>query len=148
MIKGNISNVVQPRVLLVFEGALGFISGDAVKEFNLLASEGMWGEAWDQWEVNDLMARKIWDVTQRQSVNVALVTYISDNEVAAVGLQEWADEARLPIRECIATRTAEFARALSYMPDVACVYDASANTCSVLGSKGRLLRNVHDFCRF
>lgn len=148
MLKGNLSNVVQPRVLLVFEGALGHISGEAVKEFNLLASEGIWGEAWDQWTLNELMARKIWDVTQRQFVNVALVTYITDNEVAAVGLQEWADDARLPIRECIATTPEKFARELSYMPDVACVYDATAQTAAMLGSKGRLLKNVHDFCRF
>lgn len=148
MRNGDLSNVVQPRVLLVFEGALGFISGDAVKEFNLLASEGMWGEAWDQWEMNELMARKIWDVVKRQNINVALVTYVSDNEVAATGLQEWADEARLPISECIATTPAKFARELSYMPDVACVYDATAQTCVMLGSKGRLLKNVHDFCRF
>ena len=148
MQNGNLSNIVQPRVLLVFEGALGFIDGEAVQEFNVLASRGMWAEAWNLWEMNDLMARKIWDVTKRQSVNVALITYVSDNEGAASGLQAWADEARLPIGECIAIKSAVLARELSFMPDVACVYDASAQTCAVLGSKGRLLRNVHDFCRF
>lgn len=148
MLKGNLSNVVQPRVLLVFEGALGFISGSAVEDFNLLASRGRWLEAWSLWEVNDLMARKIWDVTRRQNINVALCTYISDSEGAASGLQAWADEARLPIGECIAMATEKFARELSYMADVACVYDATAQTAAMLGSKGRLLRDVHDFCRF
>jgi hypothetical protein len=148
MLKGNISNVVQPRVLLVFEGALGFISGDAVSDFNREASVGHWLPAWKMWEMNELMARKIWDVTRRQNINVALITYVSDDQVAAVGLQEWADEARLPITECWADTPQRFARELSYMPDVACVYDASASTCAALGSKGRLLKNVHDFCRF
>jgi len=148
MQNGNLSNIVQPRVLLVFEGALGFIDGDAVQEFNKLASRGQWFSAWNLWEVNDLMARKIWDVTKRQSVNVALCTYVSDNALAAVGLQEWADEARLPIGECLAVKPESLARELSYMPDVACVYDASYNTCAALGSKGKHLRNVNDFCRF
>lgn len=148
MQNGNLSNVVQPRVLLVFEGSLGFISGEDVQEFNKLASRGMWKEAWNKWEVNDLMARKIWDVIKRQSVNVALCTYVSDNEGAASGLQAWADEARLPIGECIAIKPAVLARELSFMPDVACVYDASAQTCGMLGTKARHLRNVNDFCRF
>lgn len=148
MQNGNLSNIVQPRVLLVFEGALGFIEGDSVQEFKKLASKGMWKEAWDLWEVNDLMARKIWDVTKRQSINVALCTFISDDEGAAVGLQAWADESRLPIAECFAVRPESFARELSYMPDVACVYDASYRTVNMLGSKGRHLRNVNDFCHF
>lgn len=148
MLKGDISNVVQPRVLLVFEGALGFIDGPAVSEFNDAASRGLWLDAWNLWEVNDLMARKIWDVTKRQGIGVSLVTWISNDELAASGLQAWADEHRLPIRECIAMEPSVFARELSYMPDVACVYDASAKTSRILGSKGRWLRNVHDFCRF
>lgn len=148
MQNGNLSNIVQPRVLLVFEGALGFIDGNAVDEFNKLASRGMWKEAWDLWEINDLMARKIWDVTKRQSVNVALCTYVSDDEAAASGLQSWADEARLPIGQCFAVRPQSFARELSYMADVACVYDASYNTVAMLGSKARHLRNINDFCKF
>lgn len=148
MQNGNLSNIVQARVLLVFEGALGFIDGSAVDEFNKLASRGMWKEAWDLWEINDLMARKIWDVTKRQSVNVALCTYISDDKLAASGLQAWADEARLPIGECLAVKPQSFARELSYMADVACVYDASYNTVAMLGTKGRHLRNINDFCKF
>lgn len=148
MQNGNLSNVVQPRVFLVFEGALGFIDGERLPEFNNAASRDDWLTAWNVWEINDLMARKIWDVTMRQSINVGLVTYVHDSKSAASGLQAWADEARLPIGEVLAIKPESLARQLSYMPDVACVYDASYNTVAMLGTKGRHLRNINDFCHF
>lgn len=148
MQNGDISNVVQPKVYLVFEGALGFIDAPRLPEFNHAASSGDWLAAWSVWDINDLMARKIWDVTKRQGIRVALVTYVSSNEGAASGLQTWADEHGLPIVGTLAIQPERFARELSYMPDVACVYDASYSTVGFLGSKGRHLRDIHRFCQF
>lgn len=146
--KGNLSNVVQPRVLLVFEGALGHISGEDVKEFNLLASEGAWGEAWDLWTINEGMAGMIWQVAQKQFIQTSVVTFVNDSERAGLGLQETLDSHGLPISEVIATTPKRLARELAYMPDVACVYDANPESWAMFGRKGRALQNVNDYCRF
>ena len=151
MYKGDISNVVQPRVLLVFEGALGFIAGDAVEEFNALASEGMWGEAWDQWTLNEQMMGKIWQVVQKQSIQVSVVTLIVPqeySEVAGRGLQESLDSHGLPVSRVLAMPSKRLARELAYMPDVAAVYDANLDSWAMFGRKGKALTNVNDFCRF
>jgi len=151
MLRGNLSNEVRPRVLLVFEGALGFLSDKRVKEFNRCCSEGMWGEGWGLWELNDLMMRKIWDVVQRQMIQVEVATlFIPEDfcDVAATGLQETLDDHGLPVSRVFAMEAPRLAREIMFMPDLACVYDANPETAACYGTKGRLLRNVHDFCRF
>lgn len=149
MIKGDISNVVQPRVLLVFEGALGFISGDKIEEFNIRASDDLWYEAWQMWTINEAMAGKIWQVVQKQMIQVSLVTFVApENGDASFGLQEFVDDHGLPISEVLSVSPKRLARELAYKPDVAVVYDANPETWAMYGRKGRALRNVNDFCRF
>lgn len=149
MLKGNLSNVVQPRVLLVFEGALGHISGSDVKEFNRLASAGDWFDAWSLWDINEGMAGKIWQVTQKLFIQVSLVSFVAPEDgEASYGLQELMDKHGLPISEVISWSPKRLARELAYMPDVACVYDANPESWAMFGRKGRALTNINDFCRF
>lgn len=150
MLKGDISNAVRPRVLLVFEGALGFIDGPAVDEFNARAKESLWGTAWEQWTLNPMMAHKIWDVVKRQAIQVSIVTLLIPQEfcdAAADGLQTLVDAHGLPISEVIASPVNRLVRELPFMPDVAAVYDANAETAGMYGRKGVLLTNINDFAR-
>lgn len=148
MEKGNLSNVVQPRVLLVFEGALGHIAGSDTKEFNLMASEGAWRDAWDLWTINEGMAGKIWHVARNLFIQTTVVTFINDSDVAGLGLQDTLDTHGLPIAEVIATTPKRLARELAYMHDVAAIYDANPETWAMFGRKGRALQNINDYCRF
>lgn len=151
MQNGNLSNVVQPRVLLVFEGALGYISEDLVKEFNRIASEGDWFGAWRTWHVNELMAAKIWHVVRTQFIQVEVVTFAIPEDAgdeARLGLQEFFDFHNLPISGVHIMSPKRLARELAYMPNIACVYDANPDTWAMFGRKGRALTNVNDFCRF
>jgi hypothetical protein len=148
MDKNNLSNVVVPRVLLVFEGALGHIAGQDIDEFNYRASLGNWAEAWQMWTLNDGMAGKIWQVAKTQFIQTSVVTFIAEFEEAGAGLTEYFDGHGLPISEVIATTPKKLARELAYMPDVACVYDANPDTWAMFGRKGQALTNVNDFCRF
>jgi hypothetical protein len=148
MERGNLSNNVRPRVILVFEGALGHISGTAVEEFNDRAAEGLWVTAWDQWTLNDLMSRKIWDVVKRLAIQVSVATLLVPDEfsdVAGSGLQDVLDIAGLPVSEIIVMSAERLSRELPFMPDVARVYDANPETAGMFGRKGVLLRNVNDF---
>lgn len=151
MQNGNLSNIVQPRVLLVFEGALGHISDDLINEFNKLASNGAWFDAWKTWHINELMAAKIWDVIKRQFIQVEIVTFAIPEDAgdeARLGLQSFLDFHNLPISGVHIMSPKRLARELAYMPDVAMVYDANPDTWAMFGRKGYALTNVNDFCRF
>ena len=151
VLKGDISNVVQPRVLLVFEGALGHINGRDIEEFNKLASYGLWAGAWGCWSINELMAAKLWDVTRRQFIQVEVVTFVAPpeySEPAAEGLEEMLELHSLPVSAVHAWTPKKLARELAYMPDIAAVYDANPETWAMFGRKGAALTNVNDFCRF
>ena len=148
MLKGDISNEVRPRVILVFEGALGHISGPAVKEFNERAAAGLWGTAWEQWSLHEMMCRKIWDVVKRLAIQVSVATLLVPEEFrdeAEAGLQTFLDAKGLPVSDVIALPAERLARELPFMPDVARVYDANPETWGMFGRKGVALRNVNDF---
>lgn len=149
MLKGDLSNVVQPRLLLVFEGALGHISDSQIGEFNRFASDDDWTGAWMNWTINEQMAGTIWRVVRDRMVQVSLVSYIApDNDDAAEGLQTLMDLFHLPISEVICTSPLRMAHDLAYMNDVAFIYDANPESWAMYGRKGRALTNVNDFGRF
>lgn len=147
MRNGDLSSQVVPRLCLVLEGALGFLPRARVGRFNELGSRGQWDLAWAVWDLNDLMCRKVWDVTYRQSFQVEVVTYACPAE-GAQGLAERLDEEGLPVSRVLASTPARMARRLAYAPDIAAVYDANPEHALAYGSKGRHLSSVHEFGRF
>jgi hypothetical protein len=146
MLNGNLSNAVVPRLVLVFEGALGFLPEEKVQEYNLLGTIGKWGDAVACWDFRDLMCRKIWDVTYRLSFQLEVVTYVGPKEFADA-LQARFDEESLPVSRTVASTPERMARRLAYAPDIAMVYDANRQHAFTYGSKGRYLRSVHELGR-
>lgn len=142
MKNGDLSNVVVPRLVLVFEGALGFLPADRMLEYNTLGSRGDWWRAARCWDLNELMMQKIWDVVFRQSFQLEVVTYAGPDELAEA-LQVRFDEENLPISRTLASTPARMARRLAYAPDIAAVYDADRDNAFKYGGKGRLLTSVH-----
>jgi hypothetical protein len=151
VLNGDLSNKVVPRLCLVFEGALGFLPPGRLTEFNRTVSRSGWYAGWLLWDLNDLMCRKIWDVTYRQSFQLEIVTYVPPDDVAAEaaqGLAQALDDEGLPISRVVASTPARMARRLAYAPDIACVYDADPQHAFTYGGKGKLLRSVHELGRF
>jgi hypothetical protein len=146
MLNGDLSNVVTPRLVLVFEGALGFLPPPRVGKYNQDGSRGLWHEAVRCWEFNELMMRKIWDITYRQSFQMEIVTYAGPPEFATA-LQDRFDEEGLPISRTLSSTAERMARRLAYAPDIAFVYDADPSHAFMYGGKGRLLRSVHELGR-
>jgi hypothetical protein len=146
MKNGDISNIVQPRILLVFEGSLGFINTERMRIFNEYATHGDWFEAWSQFQLDTMMMRKLWDVVQRQHININVVTFIGADEADAAreGLQELMDEHHLPVSDVIVTTAERLAREIAFMPDVARIYDGNADTAMMYGRRGTLLRHYDD----
>ncbi len=140
MQNGNISNVVQPRILLVFEGTLGHISKEGVPVFNHFATQGEWYTAWSQWSLDQMMCRMMWDVTKRQGININVVSFVGDkSEDCRMGLQDHLDAHHLPVADILLTDPGLLAREIAFMPDVARIYDGNAETAMMYGNKGTLI---------
>jgi hypothetical protein len=147
VLHGDLSNVVTARLVLVYEGALGFLPEDKVDRYNALGTAGRWYDAARCWEFDELMMRKIIDVTYaRASYQVELVTYAGPGEFAAEVYERCGEEG-LPVSRVTASTAEVMARRLAYAQDIACVYDASPQTAFMYGQRGKLLRSVHDLGR-
>jgi hypothetical protein len=92
----------------------------------------------DAYEINDALARVIWDTTWRHRYTVDVVTYLGEDAVAP--LEARLDVEGLPIGRVWATTPDRLARRLPYMPDVAAVFDNEHHL--IYGSKGRMLPAV------
>lgn len=111
-----------PRILLVFEGALGFLDAKDDDKFRKFMDGKYYDQAADLFTVNDLMVNQIWSVARYQSFTMDLLTYLGDEEWALALADRLKDE-DLPMRRVIAIRPDVLARKLPTMPDVVRVYD-------------------------
>jgi hypothetical protein len=139
MQNGDLSNHVAPRLLLVFEGALGFCT-DRPK-YDKAARKGRWEEAAGYWERNELCCRRILWLYHRKDVAIEIVTFLG--EPFAAELKYWLDSLDLPIHRVWATTPENLQRNIEYMPDLACVYDPEPRRWLMYGGKGRYLTDIN-----
>ncbi|MDX3260716.1 hypothetical protein PV336_15965 [Streptomyces sp. MI02-2A] len=137
---GDISNEVVPRLLIAFEGMLGILpeKHESAVEFALRRfgrRQRTAQRSVDAYEINDALARVIWDTTWRHRYSVDVVTYLGEDAVAP--LEARLDVEGLPIGRVWSTTPERLARRLPYMPDVAAVFDNDHHL--IFGSKGRML---------
>ena len=134
---GNISNRVEPRLLVVFEGLLG-IHADARARAKYSAAMKLhrYGTAIKTFELNERLQRSIWDVTYgRFNYAVDVVTFLGEKLVNP--LSDLLDEQGLPIGHVTYSDKLLLARSLNYRPDVAGVfYPAASHPDFAFGSKG------------
>jgi hypothetical protein len=142
MEKGNLSNEVTPKILLVFEGAVGWLPEDRRKTYDKLVRKGQWLYAAYEWELNDLMLRKIWDVMFRRGQDIEIITYISQEFADAIAYR--LDEEDVPVRKVWSTTPAILSRKIALMPDVAVIFDPDPEHQFTYGGKGRVLTSPHD----
>lgn len=143
---GDLSSTVVPRVLIVFEGALGFLGPRKVGEYNRLGSAGKWGRAAACWDFNDTLTRALADLVIRRDVRAEVITYSGPDEFAGC-LAERFDDLGVPLYGVTATTLARTVRGLAYAPDIARVYDGDPANWLAYGSKGRPLRFPADLGR-
>lgn len=140
MLHGDLSNRVSPRIVLVFESALGFCSDD--RKFARHWGHGRWDKAAQFWDLNELCARRLLWLYHKRDLNIEVVTFL--------GPQEWADAineellSELPLHRVWATTAVDLGRKIAYMPDLAMVYDPDPARWLMYGGKGRFLTSVHQ----
>jgi hypothetical protein len=135
---GDLSNKVSPRILLVFENAMGFCTDRA--KFDKAVKRKHWDAASGLWDFNELMMRQILWLFWKKDVRTEVVTFLP-GEFADLLLLRF-DEIDLPIHRVWSTTPESLGRQIAYMPDLACVYDPEPSRWLMYGSKGRFLQHA------
>lgn len=134
MINGDISNRVEPRLLVVFEGliALPPEGGMGIAHFGRRA--GKLKRQIDRLEVNEPMARVINDTVWRHNYAVDVVTFMGEEYLPHI--ERWLDEMGLPTSNVIARDRTQLAREMPYRLDLVGVFSPYPNDALVFGSRG------------
>lgn len=137
---GDISNLVVPRIVVVWDGLLGYLpSKPAEAKFASYTRFKRWKRAVALFEINEFMARQIWDLTWRKNFSVDVVTFTGGDAFAEALKERIEDREQLPIGHIWFEEPNNLARSLAYRPDVACVIHANHHHQLTFGSKGRLI---------
>jgi len=135
VLNGDLSNRVEPRLLVVFEGLLGIhTDAKARAKFTGLMKFHRFHSAIRTFTLNEQLQRVIWDTTWRKGYAVDVVTFLDERLVE--DLTEYLDEQGLPVAHVWQSDKMLLARSLNYRPDVAGVFYADPADRFTFGSKG------------
>lgn len=135
---GDLSNKVSPRILLVFENALGFCTDR--NKFEKTHKRQHWEKSFGYWQFNDLALRQILWLFHKKDVRTEVVTFLSEGFAGV--LKTELDVLDIPIHRVWSTTPESLGRQIAYMPDLACVYDPDPSRWLMYGGKGRFLSAV------
>lgn len=144
---GDISGVSAPRMLVVFEGILGELLPENVKQWNKHVKQKQWERAVRSWTFSPLGLAKVLDLTRRQSVNLEVITYAGPEEFAETLETYLVEEENMPIRRVLASTPARTARRATFATDITGVYDTDPRRVLTYGGKGRHLTTIHHLGR-
>ena len=134
MQKGDISNEVVPRLLVVFEGLLGVLDNPKDRAAELLARKAhRWKAVLNAYTINPELAKHIWHMVWQKNYSLDVVTFLGDD--FADLLQERLDKENLPIGRIRSTTPDRLSRELAYDPSVIAVYDPDPSHRFKYGSK-------------
>ena len=132
---GDLSNRVEPRLLVVFEGLLGIhADARARAKYSMAMKIHRYGTAIRTFTLNEQLQKVIWDVTWRYDYAVDVVTFL--DERLADPLIEYLDEQGLPVGRVWYSDKMLLARSLNYRPDVAGVFYPDQADRFTFGGKG------------
>lgn len=139
MEKGDISNEVSPRLVVVFEGLIASLpeGAKARAQYDSLVKKEKWSEALALFEINELMAKHVLDLVWRQRFTVDVVTFIGP-EMAEL-IEKRMDDEGIPIGRVFHTSSVLLGRSVAYRPDIAVIYDPDPSHRFTYGSKGRIM---------
>src|ERR1044071_6442856 len=119
MKNGNLSNRVMPSIVIVFEGAVGLLPEDKIKDYHKAVSKGRWWQAVDLFELSPKYLTKLLDLFWNKGYNVEIVTLMSDDteyKEAALRIEERMDAENVPVHSVWTSTPEKLARSLPYLP--------------------------------
>lgn len=136
---GDISNLVVPRLVLVWDGLLATLpSRTAEAKFDTYMRFKRYKRAINLYEINQGVAQRIWDIVFRLNFSVDVVTFTGGDEFAEQ-VEQRIERENLPIGHVWFEEPHLLARSLAYRPDIAAVFDANPHHQFTFGSKGRIV---------
>lgn len=143
--KGNdLGNWVVPRDVLVWEGLLGLLPDPKVQALEArYRRRRKWDKAVACYEINELLARKIWDMSWRTGIRVDLITHLGYEFAEA--LKDRIDVEGIPFQQIWFETPAQLERRLSTLVDIRTIYHPDISRPFAYGGKGRVLSpdNAH-----
>lgn len=147
MERNDLSSRPVPKIALVFEGALAWVPpGDKKKQraYERALSRGRWKELADLFEFNQKMELVLWDRAYKMSMQIDVITYLGPQEFADEVARRIGEE-ELPVHSVWATTPQKLGRQLSYMRDLARVYDPWPDNALMYGTRGKLITDPNQF---
>jgi hypothetical protein len=137
--RGNdLGNLVVPRDVLVWEGLLGLIPDEKVARLEAkFRTKKKWEDALGCYETNEMLARKVWDLVFRYSIELDLLTY--HGWEFANALEQRMDAESMPFRRVWAEHPNVLARRIATMPEIRTIYTPFPDQQFLYGGKGRVL---------
>lgn len=144
---GDISGISAPRILMVFEGIIGELPTQNIKDWKRHVKEKQWERAVQCWILSPLALAKVIDLTRRMSVNIEVITYAAGPEFAEALETYLVDTENVPVRKVLASTPDRTARRATFAMDITAVYDTDPQRVMQYGSKGRHLTSIHNLGR-
>lgn len=144
MKSNDLSGTSAPRIIILFEGIIGFLTPEGEAAFEKYVEAENWFSAAKCWSLNDLALAKLSDLCKRLSVNVEIATFEGPQEFADALEFILADLECIPVRRVIASTPQRTARRATFAIDIISVYDPDPVRSMAYGGKGRHLTSVHQ----
>lgn len=142
MQNGNLSNRTAPRVLLVFEGLLGYLPPGKVAEYEKHVAAEQWNSVIYQFQLDNNLINRILYLTWSSDYNFHVVTWFPP--LAATVIADRLDELSVPVRSVFSSTPEKLAKILVNNPDIVTVYDTVHQHVLTFGSKAKLVTNASD----
>jgi hypothetical protein len=142
MKNGDLSNVVAPRLIVVYEGAIAYLPADRVPEYEKSVKKDDWKKVASLFRFNAAMLDRILYLTWKKNYNISIVTWFPQEIVEHI--EEGLANLSIPVRSVFASTPEDLARLLPYNPDVVTVYDPVPEHILTFGSKGYVLTHPSD----
>lgn len=138
MEKGDISNRLPPRWLIVFEGVIGTLTPRGRIEHDFYAKARMWKRAVGAFELDDHTSKVLWDMVWRRDYKFDVVTFLPAK--CAVHVEAWLEDRNVPVSNVRAyAEPAALGKQLAYLPDVYAVVHAESSNRFTYGDRGTLI---------
>lgn len=140
---GELSNEIAPRIIVVFEGLIGRLPDrpTAARE-QWYCRTHRWKKAVRMWEIQEITAKRMWDFSWRQSIQIDVISFKQEEFVDALG--DYLDQAGLPYGHLWSTTPPQIARAMATLVNVIAVFDADPAHASLYGPRGRTVTNAYS----
>lgn len=132
---GNLGNRAAPRLVVVFENALGFLPDDRRDDWRRLSKAGQWDDVASLFVLDPLMLRKITWLCFHKNMTIDVVTFCGP-EAFARALERLFDREHVPISIVQSSNPERLARRTSFEHDIVAIYDGNEHHRLVYGPKG------------